>query len=75
MKKFLTLIIALAFAGVAFAQAPAKTETKPAEPTKTEAPKTAKKDVKKAKKTKKTKKVVKEEKKDETKAAPAPATK
>jgi hypothetical protein len=50
MKKFLTLIIALAFAGVAFAQAPVKTETRTAAPVKTEAVKVEKKTVKKTRK-------------------------
>ena len=71
MKKILTLILALAFAGVMFAQEPAKTETKPAEPVKTEAKTTTPAKAKKVKKVKKAKKVVKEEKKAEVKTAPA----
>ena len=75
MKKFLTLIIALAFAGVMFAQEPAKTETKTTEPVKTEAKATTPAKAKKVKKAKKTKKVVKEEKKAEVKVAPTTETK
>jgi hypothetical protein len=75
MKKFWTLIIALAFAGLVYAQTPAPAAAPATASTKTEASKTEKKPAKKAKRIKKTKKAAKEVKKDEVKAEPTPATK
>jgi hypothetical protein len=75
MKKFWTLIIALAFAGLVYAQTPAPAVAPVTAPAKTEAPKTEKKPAKKAKKVKRAKKAAKEVKKDEVKAEPTPATK
>jgi hypothetical protein len=70
MKKFLTLIIALAFTGVMFAQEPAKVEAKTAAPVKTEATKDAKAEKKVVKKTRKHHKVVKEAKTQASTTAP-----
>ncbi len=70
MKKFLTLIIALAFTGVAFAQAPAMTETKSAAPVKTETAKDVKVEKKAVKKTRKHHKAAKETKTQASTTAP-----